>query len=100
MYRVYSRAIRELGYSPEEWGVSGYAILDDHVPFMERGVEDVYKRQAMAKPALGKGFDALINQNLSRESLAAKAPTRAELIFQSNPATCVTGSIQWPICPA
>lgn len=24
MYRVYSRAIRELGYSPEEWGVSGY----------------------------------------------------------------------------
>ena len=39
MYRVYSRAIRELGYSPEEWGVSGYAILDDHVPFMERGVD-------------------------------------------------------------
>ena len=28
MYRVYSRDIRELGYSPEEWGVSGYAILD------------------------------------------------------------------------
>ena len=22
-----------------EWGVSGYAILDDHVPFMERGVD-------------------------------------------------------------
>jgi len=39
MYRVYSRAIRELGYSPEEWGVSGYAILDDHVPFMERGMD-------------------------------------------------------------
>lgn len=39
MYRVYSRAIRELGYSPEEWGVSGYAILDDHVPFMDRGMD-------------------------------------------------------------
>lgn len=39
MYQVYSRAIRELGYSPEEWGVSGYAILDDHVPFMERGMD-------------------------------------------------------------
>ena len=39
MYRVYSRAIRELGYSPEEWGVSGYAILDDHVPFMDLGMD-------------------------------------------------------------
>lgn len=39
MYRAYSRAIRELGYSPEEWGVSAYAILDDHVPFMERGMD-------------------------------------------------------------
>lgn len=38
MYRVYSRAVRELGYSPEEWGVSGYAILDDHVPFIDRGM--------------------------------------------------------------
>lgn len=39
MYQVYSRAVRELGYSPEEWGVSGYAIMDDHVPFMERGMD-------------------------------------------------------------
>lgn len=39
MYKVYSRAIRELGYSPEEWGVSAYAILDDHVPFMDRGMD-------------------------------------------------------------
>ena len=39
MYSVYSRAIRELGYSPEEWGVSNYAILDDHVPFMDRGMD-------------------------------------------------------------
>lgn len=39
LYRAYSRAVRELGYSPEEWGVSGYAILDDHVPFMERGMD-------------------------------------------------------------
>lgn len=39
MYRVYSKAIRELGYSTEEWGVSGYAILDDHIPFMERNID-------------------------------------------------------------
>lgn len=39
MYQIYSRAIRELGYSPTEWGVSAYAILDDHVPFMDRGMD-------------------------------------------------------------
>lgn len=39
MYKVYSRAIRELGYSQVEWGVSGYAILDDHVPFMDLGMD-------------------------------------------------------------
>ena len=39
MYRVYSRAIRELGYSPAEWGVSAYGIMDDHVPFMELGMD-------------------------------------------------------------
>lgn len=39
LYQAYSRAIRELGYSPEEWGVSRYGILDDHVPFMERGMD-------------------------------------------------------------
>lgn len=39
MYHAYSRAIRELGYSSAEWGVSAYAIMDDHVPFMERGMD-------------------------------------------------------------
>lgn len=39
MYKIYSRAIRELGYSPTEWGVSAHAILDDHIPFMDRGID-------------------------------------------------------------
>lgn len=38
LYTVYSQAVRELGYSPTEWGVSAFGIMDDHVPLMERGI--------------------------------------------------------------
>ncbi len=46
----------------------------------------------MAKPALGKGFDALINQNLSRESLAA--PQAGDVVHQLSHAVIIPSSLQ------
>ena len=46
----------------------------------------------MAKPALGKGFDALINQNLSRESLAA--PQAGDVVHQLSHASIIPSSLQ------
>lgn len=46
----------------------------------------------MAKPALGKGFDALINQNLSRESLAA--PQAGDVVHQLSHAAIIPSSLQ------
>lgn len=46
----------------------------------------------MAKPALGKGFDALINQNLSRESLAA--PQAGDVVYQLSHAAIIPSSLQ------
>lgn len=47
---------------------------------------------AMAKPVLGKGFDALINQNLSRESLAS--PQAGDVVHQLSHASIVPSSLQ------
>lgn len=38
LYQAYMQAVHDLGYSLAEWGVSGYGVIDDHVPFMERGM--------------------------------------------------------------
>lgn len=46
----------------------------------------------MAKPALGKGFDALINQNLSRESLAT--PQAGDVVHQLSHASIIPSSLQ------
>lgn len=46
----------------------------------------------MAKPALGKGFDALINQNLSRESLAS--PRAGDVVHQLPHASIIPSSLQ------
>ena len=46
----------------------------------------------MAKPALGKGFDGLINQNLSRESLAA--PQAGDVVHQLSHAAIIPSSLQ------
>ncbi|WP_297404715.1 ParB/RepB/Spo0J family partition protein [uncultured Akkermansia sp.] len=46
----------------------------------------------MAKPALGKGFDALINQNLSRESLTA--PQAGDVVHQLSHAAIIPSSLQ------
>lgn len=46
----------------------------------------------MAKPALGKGFDALINQNLSRESLAT--PQTGDLVHQLPHASITPSALQ------
>ena len=46
----------------------------------------------MAKSALGKGFDALINQNLSRESLAA--PQAGDVVHQLSHASIIPSSLQ------
>lgn len=46
----------------------------------------------MAKPALGKGFDALINQNLSRESLSA--PQAGDIVHQLSHSSIIPSSLQ------
>ncbi len=41
MYAQYARAIRELGLSPERWTVAPTSYLDDHVPYLEQGVDSL-----------------------------------------------------------
>ncbi len=38
LYGAYTAAIRELGLSQVEWGVSMGGIMDDHIPYMQRGI--------------------------------------------------------------
>lgn len=41
MYGHYSRAVRALGFSEEKWSVWPGGYLDDHVPYLEAGVESL-----------------------------------------------------------
>ena len=41
MYRHYSNAVRSLGYSEEKWSVWPGGYLDDHLPYLEAGVESL-----------------------------------------------------------
>ena len=41
MYRHYSNAVRSLGYSEEKWSIWPGGYLDDHLPYLEAGVESL-----------------------------------------------------------
>ncbi len=41
MYAQYAQAVRTLGLSPERWTVAPTSYLDDHVPYLEQGVDSL-----------------------------------------------------------
>ena len=38
MYELYNQAIKALNFNSASWGVSSGMIMDDHVPFMKKGI--------------------------------------------------------------
>lgn len=41
MYAQYMRAVRELQLSPERWTVAPTSYLDDHIPYLDQGVDSL-----------------------------------------------------------
>lgn len=41
MYAHYSAAIRELGFSPDKWSIWPGSYMDDHLPYLEAGVDSL-----------------------------------------------------------
>lgn len=41
MYAHYSAAVRELGFSPDKWSIWPGSYMDDHLPYLEAGVDSL-----------------------------------------------------------